>query len=175
LQGCATGPTIVDGRLQFPEYKFSMASLPADWRIIEPKPPGAVIGWKNSVTNSLIGITARQVNPAISYEKSFADFKAAVLKGVPEGLAKRFPSSGAENISVTIEEDKDINIEGKIFHCIIFNYGGTPLKGVSISGKIVFYIIEMEGFFYTLSLNAVLGYYEKDIGVFEQIVRSFKV
>lgn len=177
LPGCATGPILVDGRLQFPEYNFSMDSPPTEWMIIELKPPGAVIAWRNSVTKSQIGITASKTHPAISVRTVVESFKAAMTKGIPDDLARKFP--GPEDlrgtVTVTIVEDKEINFEGKMFHRVILNYGGTPVKGISLSGKMIFYFFKVEEFIFSLSLTAVLGYYEKDLVVLEQMARGLRV
>lgn len=177
LPGCAAGPILVDGRLQFPEYKFSVDTPPREWVTIEPKPLGAVIAWRNSVTKSLIGVTASRVKPGVSLQKEIEVFKATITKGIPDSIAKRFP--GAENfqgkITVAIEEEKETTFAGKTFQTIILDYGGIPAEGVSLSGGIIFYVLKTDAFVYTLSLNAVRGYYDKDLPVVEQVAQSFAV
>ena len=109
LPGCATGPILVDGRRHFTEYKFSVDSPPREWMVIEPKPPGAVIAWRNSFTKSLIGVTASRVQPGGSLQNEIEAFKARITKEISDNIAKRFP--GAENfqgkIALAIEEEKE--------------------------------------------------------------------
>lgn len=173
LPGCATGPILVDGRLQFPEYKFSVDSPSTEWRMIELKPPGAVVAWMNTVTKSRIGITASKTHPDVSVRTVVEAFKAGTTKGIPDDLARKFP--GSEGFTVTIEEEKEINFDGKMFHRVILNYGGVPVKGISVSGKMIFYFFKGEEFIFSLSLSAVLGYYDKDLVVLEQMARGLRV
>lgn len=185
LPGCATGPILVDGQLQFPEYKFSVDSPPREWMIIEPpKGPGAVMAWRNSVTNSVIGITAGEAYPGISLRKVVESFKAAMTKGPPDDLARKFPGAGnlrgsVTVTTVTIEEDKEINFEGNMFHHVILTVGLTPvtgpLKGISLSSKMIIYFFRVQEFIHRLHLNADLTYYEKDVVVLDQMARSLRI
>lgn len=164
-------------RLLFPAQQFSVVDPPVEWRIVEPKPQGAVVAWRNSVTKSLMGVTASKAQPGVSLQYEIEAFKARITKEMPDNIARRFP--GAENfqgkITLAIEDEKETSFDGKTFHTIILNYGGTPVEGVSLSGKIIFYVLKAEAFIYTLSLNAVRGYYEKDLPVVEQMAQSFTV
>ena len=178
LPGCATGPILVDGRLQFPEYKFSVDSPSTEWRMIESKPPGAVVAWINTVTKSRIVITASKAHPDVSLRTVVEAFKAGMTsKGIPDDLARKFPGSEGfrGTFTVTIEEEKEINLDGKMFHRVILNYGVVPVKGISVSGKMIFYFFKGEEFIFSLFFNAVLGYYDKDLVVLEQMVRGLRV
>ena len=173
LPGCATGPILVDGRLQFLEYQFSVDSPPTGWRIVEPKSQNHLVAWQNSATKSQIGITAIKVPAGISLQTVAETFKAAMPRAIPEMLASEFP--GGKNVLVTIGEEKDLNFEGHISHRIIFNFDGLLLEGLSVSGKVIMHFFKTEKFISTLYLIAILGYYENDVAVLEQMVRSFRV
>jgi hypothetical protein len=178
LSACATGPIIADGKLKFPDYKFSVDSLPTEWKLVEPTPPGAIIAWKNNATYSLIGITANKVAPSIRLQTVIESYKVGMTKGIPDAIAKNFSAtelSWAKNISVTIEEEKDIKLGEMVFHRIVINYGGEPVKGVSVNAKRLSYFFKSEGFIYSVSLQAILGYYEKDMTVIEQMMRGFSI
>ncbi len=163
--------------LRFPEQQFSAVEPPADWKIIEPKPQGAVVAWRNSVTKSLIGVTASRIQPAVSLRTAVETFKTGMTKGIRDDIVRSFP--GAENlqgkITVAIEDERDMSFDGNTFHSIILNYEATPVEGASLSGKIIFYFLKAEAFIYTLSLNTVRGNYEKDLPMVEQMAQSFTV
>lgn len=58
---------------------------------------------------------------------------------------------------------------------VILNYGGTPVKGISLSGKMSFYFFKVEDFIFSVGLVAVVGYYERDLVVLEQMTRGLKI
>ena len=61
------------------------------------------------------------------------------------------------------------------FYRIILNYGGEHVKGVSFNAKRLAYVFKSEGFIYSVSLQAILGYYEKDIKAIVQMMLGFSV
>lgn len=170
LPGCATGPILADGRLQFPQYNFSVESPSREWMTTESKVPGEFVAWLNTVTKSRLGIQAHRVLPDGSLHTVVEAFKEVMTKGITGDLERKFPGAEARRgaTTFTIEEEKEINFGGRMFYRVILNYGDGP-------AKFFFYFFKGKEFIFSLSLTAVLEYYEKDLAVLEQMARGVSV
>lgn len=175
LVGCATGPIsevsdragvrepLPSGRrVEFHTKKFSVASPPEGWERTEEFSK-AVAAWKNNVTKSVI-----QIFTSGAQSLSYRALAKALIIAVRVALEER-----NQKAILTLGEERETSLNGKRFYQVVGNYNISPTKGIQVRGKIVFYFLKTEAFFYTLRLSAILGSYEKDRLILEQMVRSF--
>jgi hypothetical protein len=157
LPGCATRPLPpLDGRLQFPQYKFSVNGPPADWAPTDPKIPGEFAAWTNAATRSRIGIQAHKPLPDGSLRSVVEAFKAGMTPGTQDRPG---------TVAFTVKDEKEINLDGKRFYRVILGNRSTP-------ADFIFYFLRGEEFVFSLSLAVFPGSYEKDLAVLEHMARG---
>jgi hypothetical protein len=155
LAGCATQAPSPDGRLQFPQYQFSVARPPAEWAPVDSKIPGEFAAWTTSVSKSRLGIQAHRPVGDGSLRAVVEAFKASMTRTpAPRGV-----------LTFTLKEEKEINLGGRTFHRVILGNNATP-------ADFVFYFLRGNEFAFSLSLAVFPGDFEKDLAVLEQMARS---
>jgi hypothetical protein len=175
LVGCATKPVpevpertsknaipSSGKRVEFPAKGFSIGSPPVNWEIAE-KWSGTVVAWQNSVTRSSIQIYAYTPS-ALSYlglaEAMVNSFKAAAKAKDPQA-------------AVTVAEEKEVSFNGRTFYEVLMDFDASPVKGLQMKGKFLMYLLKTEKMDYMMGLTTVLGFYEQDKPVMDEVVRSF--
>lgn len=160
LSGCATRPLLTTNGAGSPENPFVAGGLLDGWESI--KAPNAAFAWQNKTTKSRILIHTSRTAP-ISYHA-----KVDVLTNAWRVVFREKFKGG----SISLDRQDEIAVNGRKFHQAIWNFAASPMEGLHLAGKIHAYILKTTEFDYVINLVSVLGAYEKDRPVFENMLRS---
>src|SRR5574341_137782 len=77
--------------------------------------------------------------------------------------------------TISLAEEKEITIGGRGFYQAVVDWELSPVEGVRVTARQVTYILRSKKFDYFISMVAVLGYYEQDRLVLDEVAGSFSV
>jgi hypothetical protein len=176
LEGCATTPVTEvsestgqeavpsSGRtLDFPTKRFSIGSPPVNWKIVTEKYPPSVAAWQSSSTQSII-----QIHTLPASTISHRGLAESIMHVLKVSLREKDPQT-----VITVAEEKEVIYNDKTFYRIIADCDMSPMKGVQVKWKFLYYLLKEKKMDYGIALIAVLAYYEQDKLVIDQMVRSF--
>lgn len=172
LVACATAPvpevSLLPGgvrKLTYEAQKFSVESPPANWEMTTEFPE-VIVAWNSTSTKSSIQIFASP--PSMVTDRTLVEVFISALKIT---LRDKYPGQG----TISLAGEKEIAIGGRGFYQVVVDWDLSPVEGVRVTGKHVTYILRSKKFDYFLSLVAVLGYYEQDRLVLDEVAGSFSV
>lgn len=176
LEGCSTTPvkevresTVQQGAsssgkiIKFPAKEFSIGIPPLNWETVTEKCPPSVVAWQSSSTRSIIQIHLFNATP-ISH-RGLAESVMHVLKVV---IKEKDPQA-----IFTVGEEKEVILDGKTFYQVLADCDMSPVKGIQVKYKLLYYLMKGEKMDYAMVMIAVLGHYDQDKLIMDQIVRSF--
>jgi hypothetical protein len=176
LEGCATKPVTdagespdqravasSEGILDFPAKRFSILSPPVNWKIVTEKYPPSVAAWQSSSTQSII-----QIHTLPASTISHRGLAESIMHVLKVSLREKDPQT-----VIAVAEEKEVIYNDKTFYQIIADCDMSPMKGVQVKWKLLYYLLKEKKMDYGIALIAVLAYYEQDKLVIDQMVRSF--
>jgi len=176
LEGCATKPVTdagespdqravasTEGTIDFPAKRFSILSPPVNWKIVTDKYPPAVAAWESSTTKSQIQI--HTFPPSVISHRGRAEM---LMHNMEVALREKDPQ-----VVYTVAEEREVIFNDRTFYQVIADCEMSLIKGVQVKWKLLYYLLKEKKMDYGIILIAVLGYYEQDKLIVDQMVQSF--